>query len=322
MKSFRTDNFLQMKKLIFKIIIYSIAVFIVLNGLLFYVATENHFIGGIIQKHELLEKVAAPRIILIGGSGVAYSIDSEQITAATGREVVNMGVFAQFGLRYMLEEVQSDIRADDVVVVIPEYSHFYYLFNGWRGWNELIFVYPKALTYLNSTQQLKAIGRAFPRFYRQKVKTLGKNLLTKFKTGGQDNVAYNQYGDYVAHLDSKEVFDLTENGLFHAFIDMANLKLNRSVVPVLNNFQQKMTDKGATVYFSYPTIPELQFSNSKKIIEQVVEDLDKKANFERLNRPVEEVQPLDDFYDTVYHLKKDGRTRRTQRLIDNLLPKL
>lgn len=311
-----------MKKLVFKTILYAIAVLILLNGLLFYVATENHFIGGIIQKHELLEKMDAPRIILIGGSGVGYSIDSEQIATATGREVVNMGVFAQFGLRYMLEEVKSDIRANDVVVIIPEYSHFYYLFNGWRGWNELIFVYPKALTYLNSKQQLKAIGRAFPRFYRQKVKTLGKNLLTKIRTGGQENVSYNKYGDYVGHLDSDEVFDLTKTGLFHTFIDTANLKLNQNVVPVLNDFYEEMIENGAKVYFSYPTIPKPQFSNSQKIIQQVVKDLDKKANFERLNRPEDEVQSLEDFYDTVYHLKKEGRTRRTQRLINNLLPKL
>lgn len=305
-----------MKKFIFKILLYAFAVFIILNGLLFYVATENHFIGGIVQKHELLKNTTAPRIILIGGSGVGYSIDSELLAAKTGREVVNMGVFAQFGLRYMLEEVKDKIQSDDVVMVIPEYSHFYYLFEGWRGWNELIFVYPKALTFLTSMNQVKSIGRAFPRFYRQKVKTLGRNLVHKIKDGKAENTAYNSKGDYVAHLESEEVFDLKNTGLFHSFIDTNNLKLNKNVVEVLNNFQNEMTQKGAKIYFSYPTIPVPQFLNSQNIIEQVAQNVNEKANFEIVNQPKQEVQPLEDFYDTIYHLKREGRKKRTQRLIE------
>lgn len=305
-----------MKKFILKIITYTCFVFLFINSLLFYVATENHFIGGIKQKHELLEKTAAPRIILVGGSGVGYSIDSELLAAKTGREVINMGVFAQFGLRYMLEEVKADIQQGDVVIVIPEYSHFYYLFEGWRGWNELLLVYPKALIYLTSMNQVKAIGRAFPRFYRQKMKTLGKNLAAKLTTGGAANTAYNVTGDYIAHLDSEEIFDLTETGLFHQFVDTAKLRLNKAVVPALNNFQKELAQKGATVYFSYPTIPQPQFNNSQKFIERVADNITEKATFKILNQPAQEVQSLDDFYDTVYHLKRDGRTQRTKRLIN------
>jgi len=287
-----------------------------MNGLLFYVATENHFIGGIKQKHDLLKKIVAPRIILVGGSGVGYSIDSELLAKETGKEVINMGVFAQFGLRYMLEEVKADIQKDDVVIVVPEYSHFYYLFEGWRGWNELLLVYPKALTFLTSMNQVRAIGRAFPRFYRQKVKTLGKNLAAKLTTGGAANTSYNTNGDYIAHLDSKEVFDLTETGLFHQFVDTTKLKLNKAIVPFLNNFQKELAQKGATFYFSYPTIPLLQFDNSQNFIEKVAQNVTEKATFKVLNQPAQEVQPLDDFYDTVYHLKRAGRTQRTQRLVE------
>ena len=39
--------------------------------------------------------------------------------------VVNMGLYAKLGLRYMLAQVKPSIRAGDIVVVVPEYDQFY-----------------------------------------------------------------------------------------------------------------------------------------------------------------------------------------------------
>ena len=309
-----------MKKMVVKTIAYMVILFVLVNILLFYAATDNDFIGGIIQKHELLSKASGPRIILIGGSGVGYSVDSEAIIKETGMPVVNMGVFGQFGLRYMLEEVKAEVQSGDILVVIPEYSHFYYMFEGWRGLNELIFVYPKSLFYLSSKAQFKAMAKTFPRFYKKKIEHLGQNLIAKWTRTTPRPISYNQYGDYVAHLDSEEIFPLQKEGLFHDFVKINQLKLNKKVVETLNAFEQEMREKGATMLFSYPTVPDVQFAAFQRFPAEIARQVAENAHFKVLNTPADEVQPLNDFYDTVYHLNREGRTKRTRRLINYLKP--
>ncbi len=77
------------------------------------------------DKHEALETTAPPRIILVGGSNVAFGIDSEKMENELHLSVVNTGLHAGIGLPYMLNDVKPYLKEGDTIIIIPEYSQFF-----------------------------------------------------------------------------------------------------------------------------------------------------------------------------------------------------
>lgn len=304
-----------MKNFISNTIVFSVLVIVSINLLLFLAGRHNQFIGGIKLKHQLLEKIQSPKIIIVGGSGPGFGVDSKKVTVESGIETINMGLFAQFGLHYLLEEIIDDVRKGDIVVLIPEYHQFYYFFNGWRGFNELTYVYPQALLKLRSKEQLKMFLSSFPRFWIGKVNSIDLSIFKPV----HKNTLYNNHGDYVAHLEDATKHDIESLGLFHNFIDTSQMHLYYDSMDILNDYTQKIKEKGAFLIFSYPTIPDKQFHENSQKINELKNLITTKADFEIINTPNSETQPIIDFYDTVYHLRKEGRERRTLRLINDIL---
>src|SRR5687767_11217515 len=85
---------------------------------------SQHFLASSIDKESLLRTQASPRLIFVGGSSMAFGVNSAQIAAACGRRPVNMGLHAALGLKFMLNEVAPHIRSNDWIIVAPEYQQF------------------------------------------------------------------------------------------------------------------------------------------------------------------------------------------------------
>ena len=303
-----------MKRFISNTFIFTILVVVTINILLFLAGRHNQFIGGIKLKHELLADAQSPKIIIVGGSGAGFSIDSKMIAKKIGVKTINMGLFAQFGLHYLLEDIMVDIGKNDIVVLTPEYHQFYYFFNGWRGFNELLYVYPQALFKLRSKEQFKILLSSFPRFWIGKLNSIDLSIFKPV----QKNTLYNSHGDYIAHLKDTTKHDIESLGLFHNFIDTSKMKLYNGSMDILNDYSRRIKEKGAFLIFSYPTIPDKQYHRNIQNIIEVNNLVTSKADFEIINTPNSEVQPINDFYNTVYHLNNNGRKKRTLRLIEDI----
>ena len=85
---------------------------------------SSQYMAAISDKHHRLSTVESPRIILVGGSNLAFSVDSEKIEKHFERPVVNMGLHAGLGLKFMLNEIQPALNGGDIVIIFPEYEHF------------------------------------------------------------------------------------------------------------------------------------------------------------------------------------------------------
>ena len=77
-----------------------------------------------VDKHNLLSHQPSPRIIFVGGSNVGWGLDSNAFLERLGLNPVNMGLDADLGLDFMLNEVKESVRTGDVIVISPEYEHF------------------------------------------------------------------------------------------------------------------------------------------------------------------------------------------------------
>jgi hypothetical protein len=74
------------------------------------------------QKTTLLNQVQRePRIILAGGSGVHYSVNSEEMEKLVGIPVFNFGLQGDIGLNVTADMILEKVRPKDIVILIPEY---------------------------------------------------------------------------------------------------------------------------------------------------------------------------------------------------------
>ncbi|MGB7518946.1 MAG: hypothetical protein WA896_04870 [Spirulinaceae cyanobacterium] len=74
------------------------------------------------EKVALAEKVEAPRrLIITGGSGAHYTINSELLEKELGIPVINLGIDGPVGLDVILPSVLKQVQPGDIVLLIPEY---------------------------------------------------------------------------------------------------------------------------------------------------------------------------------------------------------
>src|SRR5204862_8067163 len=84
----------------------------------------QNFLAASIDKQSLIRTQTPPRLIFIGGSSMAFGVNSATIAEACGRRPVNMGLHAALGLKFMLREVESHVQPNDWIIVAPEYQQF------------------------------------------------------------------------------------------------------------------------------------------------------------------------------------------------------
>ena len=82
---------------------------------------DESFLGELGDKCDLLEQTPAPRIVLVGGSSVAFGVDSKLLEQEfPGYTAVNFGLYAALGTQVMLELSKGQFQPGDIVIISPE----------------------------------------------------------------------------------------------------------------------------------------------------------------------------------------------------------
>lgn len=265
--------------------------------------------SSILDKHARLDQTPAPRLIFVGGSGIALGLDSALIEAQVHLPVVNMGVNAGFGLRYMLEEVKAEIRTGDTIVVVPEYEHFYgELLDGDQNLLWALRVRPASIQYLSPAQVWHLLPEV-PRFMQLRV----LEQLRWLPDPIYNRSAFNQYGDFVSHLrlpvQTPALYDLAQSQA-----------INPAAIQVLTQFAAEVQAKGATMVLIYPAVASTfwRYHNNAAMISQLHRQLTQQTKLMVLGQPTHYLLPATMFFDTVYHLSGAGRAARSSQIADQL----
>ena len=105
------------------------------------------FVGALNEKYDYLHSVEGEKIVVVGGSSVAFGLDSERLSRYTGMPVVNFGLYAALGTKLMLDLSDSAIGEGDIVILAPELD-------------------PETFSlYFNSDTTLKALDDDFSMFF-------------------------------------------------------------------------------------------------------------------------------------------------------------
>jgi len=277
------------------------------------------YMAASLQQVRLLREEEGPRIIVIGGSNVAFGIDAALMQSELSIPVINDGLHVRLG-GAPLSELQQYIHEGDVIILSLEYAFFTsekYLHGYPDILSDWIEYDPYRTRYVSYS-----LGEIMQIYHVMLQRKINRSLDTYLHSGSLNEsrsiyLAHNfdTNGDFIGHLyldpeDPKKIISdaYTVTNLFEeAFL-------------FLNEFKRRANDKGATVFFEAPASRETNclatgknnLMNFYKILEEktfipILTDLDHLC--------------MDDkyFFDTDHHLTAEGREIRTKNLIENIL---
>jgi hypothetical protein len=177
-------------------------IFVILPVAFLFPSGEDNYLQAFFVKEKMLTEHTEPTIFLLGGSNVAFGYDSKQIEDTFHIPVVNLGLHAGLGLKFILDHTTPHLRRGDILVFSPEYSFFFE--GGDSGGEALVELFylnkGRILDYLDMGQiNVIVKGTIFCG-----VKKIGKYVIN------HKNVPYvlsgfNSYGDVAKHREMPSV---------------------------------------------------------------------------------------------------------------------
>ncbi len=279
-----------------------------------YMGGEAHWLKGLYEnKVAIAAETADSKLIITGGSGAHYTINSDLLSEGLGMPVVNLGIDGPVGLDVILPSVLETVNPGDTVLLIPEYL----LLLDEDGYG------PKSGLFG------VAIGK--PGLGGVPAKQLALETF--------------QLGIPSLRWTVKSAVDLSEEGRLTGYYDGPltergdptetkqregawwPLKIRESVSPHalkrIKQFKAEVEAKGGKLILSIPWVyGDVNDPRTLESVQQTADELsiiapllvdDKTLNIQ--TRP-------DLFADTHYHLKPEGRAARSEQLVRQLKPLL
>ena len=271
---------------------------------------SNDYLASLIDKDELLKNLGGPRLIFVGGSNLGFGLDSEYIEGMTHLPVINCGIHAGLGLSFILNNVKTYLKEGDIVVLSTEYEITL------QGDPQVLSVveraYPKSSTYALDQQDWRTLVRKACINTQDSLRNLGKLLFAhKSQSSCYFRDKFNRYGDFVGHLGlAPQKF--AKGGL-------SGIGDHSEIIHALNEFASFAKVRGAKVCFIYPPIAAGSFYAQKSAYEDFQNQMTNKLNTPILSEPEDFVFTDNLFFDTHYHLNREGRQMRTEKLVRHLL---
>lgn len=307
-----------MKKLTYTLSVLGLTVVTFVAGLIWIIPFDgNSYLAAAKEKQQLLVSVKSPRIILVGGSNVAFSINSNMLESSFHIPVINMGLHANLGLSFMLNEVEGELRNGDIVIVIPEYQQFLhplFLDGDPKYLATVIKACPECISGLSTPKQYlnTAVGL---------LQITEGEIIQYVEGGAVGNAIYsrqgfNSQGDMIAHLDQPGEPDPSQ----HLKISGPSLVLIDPVTRRLNSFYQTANEINAKVYFMFPDFLDEDYYDREQNFIDLYNILKSKLDMPILGMPEDFLYSEEMFFDTFYHMNRTGRDLRTARIIQLLSP--
>ncbi|MCF2489332.1 hypothetical protein [Dyadobacter sp. CY347] len=274
---------------------------------------KNAFTAALLDKHDYAKSISSPKIVLVGGSNLAFGINSEMLSKMTGMPVVNMALLAPLGMDFILSDALGYIKKGDIVMMSFEYDVFP------KGDVEsqlsVVDFVPEDKHFVTYKQGLTEKLKA--QFLHRLQAPLSIEIILQSPTVEDPysiyfRKAFTRQGDIISHLNN-----ITRT--VNAGANTTSLFPYEGQAESMNAFTEQFVQKGAKAYFLYPTIAESFYKNSVAAVEKLDERYRKDLKATILSAPEQSVYPDSLCFDTVYHLKGKARDAHTEKVAGALL---
>lgn len=309
----------MIKQLLFKVLFLVIIVVLIVELTIRFSPflekdLETDFAAAIIDKQEILRSTKSPKVVVIGGSSVAYGIDTELMSDSLGIPVINMSFQYFLGSDFLFKQLLASLNTGDKVI-----ASFEYIVTKEGNKKEQLRAasyYPEAFSWIT----FDSFPQYISSWLRFRIELFRKIILrlydrTPFNPSVSDKEstffrgAINDHGDLVSHLNN----DLVS-------YEMCNTTKDSAFYPVIENvsyYTNSLKEKGVEVFYTFPPYDEASFTSDKPLVDSVLVQFKKYPNIRLLDSPYNTIYPYDHFQDMCYHLNALGRKKRTLQLIQD-----
>ena len=280
---------------------------------------SDTFYGALDEKYERLNELGDDKIVVVGGSSVAFGLDSELLERYTGMPVVNFGLYADLGTKMMLDLSLSGIKEGDVVILAPELDPqtLSLYFNNQSALMALDDK-PSMARHLEIDDLISCLGGYWKYAQDKHARYTGKTQVALDEV--YRSTYFDEYGDFdyvrpenvmkfYYDPNNKIALDAAEYGAeLYEFFDY------------VNEYVKTCQGRGATVYFSYCPMNELGLTDgsSDEAIASFEALLHDSLDCEIISVAKDYILDAGYFFDTNYHLNDTGVKVRTIRLAKDL----
>ena len=290
-------------------------VFFLICGFGLPVQFGDTFMGELKSKYERLKETSGKRIVLVGGSGVAFDCDSALMDDFfPSYEIVNFGMYAGLGTKAVMDLSENYIHEGDIVILSPEQGEqtFSDYFNGEYMWQAADGAFGM-LRDLKS-ENFEAMLGNFSRFALEKL-----NYVMKGQKPQTDSIyqkkSFNTYGDI-------ELDTCRENILPNGYDVNQKVRFTEDVVQpefmdYMNDWAKRLEKKGAVVWYRYCPVNKLSVEDMDDLAAYDV-FLRQKLDFPVIGNPENSLMEAEWFFDTNFHLNQPGKEVNTVQLIRDM----
>ena len=272
-------------------------------------------------KQQLIRETQGHKIVFLGGSNLAFGIDSKTISDSLHRPVINAGLHAGLGLKFILDNNREGLRKGDLLVIMPEYNHFFG--NTAYGENKtsgaVSFFASKDEWQSMNVQQLRP---ALVGFFNQVPQNFLDGCKQRLHHKGQSESflyslkGFNKLGDEVSHWTLPSGMDMTAYRVSPSLKDF-NEDYFLYFVSQVNDLKAR----GVSVMILPPAVLDARVQVDKASIKMLADRLAKEQMpFVAPNSLF--AYPSKMFYNSEYHLNRDGVKVNTNHIIEVLRNKI
>ena len=275
----------------------------------------NTFLGELSDKYNRLYSIEEPKIILIGGSSVAFGYDTELMQERLDMPVVNFGLYASLGTKIMLDLAADSIGEGDIVILAPEMDAqtLSLYFNGESLWQaaDSDFSLLAGVDYDNYGNLLGT--------YWGYVKNKIRFLKTEAPDpeGVYNEASFDEYGDIS--------YERPYNQMELDYDPTLTISLDPSIVDAefadyVNEYIRAAEKKGATLYFTFSPMNELALTEgtTDESLWEFYDYLCRTLDCEVISNINDCIMDAGYFYDSNFHLNDSGVIVRTASLIKDI----
>lgn len=276
---------------------------------------EDTMYGALHGKLERLTKTEGEKIIVVGGSSVAFGLDSELLESYLDMPVVNFGLYAALGTKMMLDLSLAGVKSGDVVVIAPELSEqtLSLYFNSESALAAMSSDY-SMMRYIKGEDRLSILGGLWAHA-GDKLRLCADKPVPQ---GIYRKDSFNAYGDIKKGIREENVMQLYYDPTTE--IELDGKIFSEDFISYLNDYAEECEARGATVYFSYcPMNSAAVIDNTDAAKKKLADFLGERLNFEIISIIDDYVYDRAYFYDTNFHLNDTGVELRTKKLAQDLL---
>ncbi|MBO5207552.1 MAG: hypothetical protein J6C09_08245 [Clostridia bacterium] len=282
---------------------------------------SDSYVGVLDEKYERLHSVEGEKIVVIGGSSVAFGLDSEYIENALGMPVVNFGLYGALGTVSMLELSLSGISEGDTVILAPELDR--QMLSEFFSAREVLRAIDDDYSMLfdfSVDHKLSLLGGA----YAHAAEKLGYAVTDTRPpiSGIYSAESFNSYLDIASGLRRKNVMSLYYDPTTEVTLDKSIV--DGEFIKTVNSYVSDCRERGAEVYFSFCPINRLALGENIDYAEiyEFSDYLDSMLDCEVIGDIGSYILDEAYFYDTNFHPNDFGVIVRCNRLIESLSEEL